>query len=157
MSWTNGDDYSEIEIRRNGSIIAILGGSATSYVDGAPPAGMNTYEVEPSCSSGEGGATESCVVHVDGSPIFIRGDANSDGFFNIADPVFILDNLFSGGPIPSCEEAADINDDGVRNIADAIYSLDNLFGNGSPPAAPFPECGVDTNPPGLSCTSSGCP
>ena len=84
---------------------------------------------------------------------FRRGDCNADGGFNIADQIFLLANLFSGGPAGPCADACDQNDDGSQNIADAIYGLAALFSGGPLPPAPGPTtCGPDaTDTDGLDC------
>ncbi len=75
---------------------------------------------------------------------FKRGDSNEDGRVNIADAVFILANLFVGGPAPRCLEAANANEDDRVNIADAVYILAYIFIDGPAPPAPGPDtCGVD--------------
>ena len=52
----------------------------------------------------------------------------------------------------------DVTDDGSIDIADPITLLLNLFLGGSPPAQPFPGCGADPTPDGLSCRSyQACP
>src|SRR4030095_13920324 len=51
---------------------------------------------------------------------FRRGDANSDAILDLSDAIFTLASLFSGGPAPACEDAADSNDDGTLDISDAI-------------------------------------
>jgi len=64
-----------------------------------------------------------------------RGDVNFDG--EDADPVdlsYLVDFLFSGGPVPLCEGEADVNGDG--NAADGVdlsYFVDFLFNGGSAP------------------------
>ena len=92
-------------------------------------------------------------------PEFRRGDSNGDGGFNIADAVFLLAGLFSGGPASACADASDANDDGGVNIADAIYKLATLFSGG--PALPTPgsvDCGPDpTDTDALDCASYNCP
>jgi hypothetical protein len=63
---------------------------------------------------------------------------------NIADGIYILQNLFSQGPAILCPDAADSNDDEGVNIADAIYILQNLFAQGPAIPAPGPySCGPD--------------
>ncbi len=80
-----------------------------------------------------------------GEPVFKRGDSNRDGGVNIADAVYILQNLFAQGPPIACDDAADSNDDEGVNIADAVYILQNLFAQGPPMPAPGPAvCGPDT-------------
>ncbi|MDE0957371.1 MAG: hypothetical protein OSB12_01910 [Planctomycetota bacterium] len=85
---------------------------------------------------------------------FQRGDCNADGGFNIADQIYILAALFSGGPAGVCADACDENDDGGINIADGIYGLAALFSGGPPPPAPSPgTCGVDPTDDALDCAS----
>ncbi len=88
-----------------------------------------------------------------GSGLFVRGDANGDGSFDISDPIYSLGALFIvGAPQASCEDAADSNDDGAFNVADPVSALAALFVAGTPrPALPFPACGVDPTGDGLSC------
>ena len=90
-------------------------------------------------------------------PDFVRGDINSDDSVNIADAVFLLNDLFGDGAAPTCDDAADANDDGSTNIADSIFLLNQLFGNGDPIPEPFPDCGIDPTGDGLDCASSPCP
>ncbi len=92
----------------------------------------------------------------DGGQEIRRGDANTDGAVNIADMIFMLNDLFGDGGAPSCLETADVNGDAAYNIADAIFGLNRLFGDGPPPidgAGPEgTDCGADPNP----ATSLGC-
>lgn len=77
---------------------------------------------------------------------FIRGDANGDGSVNIADALLILDFLHGIRPIAAPLDAADVDDNGVINSTDARYLYTYLFGGGPPPAAPFPNAGLDPTP-----------
>ena len=78
---------------------------------------------------------------------------------NIADGIFLLQNLFGGGPESICQDAADANDDGGIDVSDVIFVLSFQFGGGAAPPAPFGQCGVDpTYLDGLDCVSYGsCP
>ncbi len=82
---------------------------------------------------------------------FVRGMANNDTLVDIADPVFILDWLFGGGPEPFCLSAADANDSGVLDIADPVYLLTYLFAMTPAPPAPFAVPGLDPTPDALTC------
>ena len=90
---------------------------------------------------------------------FLRGDANTDGFVNIADTICILSYLFgdAGSPcketVPSCRDAADVNDDGGVNIADAIKVVRYFFAYEEPPPDPFDECGLDRTGDDADCVS----
>ncbi len=90
-----------------------------------------------------------------GGAVFKRGDSNGDGGVNIADAVFILQNLFANGPAIECMDAGDSNDDEGVNIADAVYILQNLFASGPPIPPPGPDtCGADpAGDPDLGCVS----
>ena len=90
------------------------------------------------------------------SPTFRRGDANGDGTYNIADPVFLLNYLALGGFAPNCLDAADTNDDGTVSIADVIYTLSFLFMGALPPPQPFPLCGDDVTSDVIDCAAYIC-
>lgn len=62
LNWTNDDTYTDIEIVRDGVVIATIGGADSSYTDAAPPAGSRLYAVRGICtmSSDE---TECTVLH----------------------------------------------------------------------------------------------
>jgi hypothetical protein len=78
-------------------------------------------------------------------PFFRRGDANTDGKTDLSDAVFILNYLLTGGPSPSCLDAADCNDSGgsALDLSDPVYLLGFLFLGGPELPAPFDECGPD--------------
>ncbi|MGA1488533.1 MAG: proprotein convertase P-domain-containing protein [Planctomycetota bacterium] len=84
---------------------------------------------------------------------FDRGDCNADAALNIADAVFVLSALFSGGASGPCLDACDGNDDGSINIADAVYLLSTLFTGGASPPAPHGACGADPSADALDCAS----
>lgn len=92
-------------------------------------------------------------------PTFIRGECNGDGNSDIADGIFTLSLLFSGGPTGPCAAACDANGDGSIDVGDAIFTFSYLLLGGSPPPAPFPDCGPDpAAPAALECEESpNCP
>jgi hypothetical protein len=104
----------------------------------------------------EGGVTVElgcCVLPFTAPPPeFLRGDANSDGAFDISDVVSGLGYLFQGQSVP-CLVALDSNDDETVDISDSIYSLEALFGGGPAPWPPYQQCGVDQTPGSLGCES----
>ncbi|MGB1772141.1 MAG: hypothetical protein ACPHP7_07895, partial [Planctomycetota bacterium] len=92
------------------------------------------------------------VVTVD----FIRGDANNDARVNIADGVWIINELFLGGPANPCPISSDSNGDGSTDAGDAIYIFNYRFLDGPMPSAPYPSCGqVDGQTP-EDCADSAC-
>ncbi len=88
---------------------------------------------------------------------FIRGDANQDGLFDLADPIAALAHLF-GGALTSCADALDTNDDGAVDISDPVSALLVLFAFQPSPPAPFPACGLDPTMDPAGCTDfASCP
>jgi hypothetical protein len=67
------------------------------------------------------------------------GDANGDGTIDIADAVFLVPYIFSGGPAPGdCiypQGLGDANGDGEIDISDAVYLISYIFSGG-----PAPHC-----------------
>ena len=82
---------------------------------------------------------------------FVRADSNTDGDVDISDAIFTLSELFGGGRLGACENAADANDDGKVDISDAIFTLSHLFGDGRAPSAPHLDCGEDPTEDDLGC------
>lgn len=119
---------------------------------GSPPVALRTLLLGP-------GPKLPSIQNGSLSPaMFSRGDANADGNYDLADPIFQLSALFSDGAQPPCADAADTNDDGVFDLGDPIASLFGVFGELPPPApGPF-GCGSDPTPDSLGCASFGaCP
>jgi len=89
---------------------------------------------------------------------FLRGDSNTTGEVDIADPISTLTYLFNGGPASSCPDAADSNDDGDLDIGDPITTLRYLFFGERTPPAPGPRvCGPDPTPDRLAaCVHPSC-
>ncbi|MFH2056143.1 MAG: dockerin type I domain-containing protein [bacterium] len=66
------------------------------------------------------------------------GDANGDGFVNIADGVHIIQYIFSQGPPPRPLLAGDLNCDATANITDVVYLIQYIFSSGPEPCAECP-------------------
>jgi hypothetical protein len=97
---------------------------------------------------------------VGGEKKFKRGDANDDGKVNIADPIWIINELVRQGPRTKCESSADANDDGKEDLSDAMYIIDWRFLGGTAPKPPFTACGGDPTEDNLECptgSASSCP
>ncbi|MBN1421809.1 MAG: VCBS repeat-containing protein [Planctomycetes bacterium] len=70
-----------------------------------------------------------------------RGDANADGWLDLADPIVALSYILSGASIP-CPGATEVNGDGRLDIADPVYLLNYLFADGPSPLGASPvACG----------------
>ncbi len=89
---------------------------------------------------------------------FSRGNANDDGKINIADPIYIINQLFRSGPEALCPDASDANDDGMVDAADAVYLINYQFTGGPAPSAPT-TCGIDPTPDAipLGASLTSCP
>lgn len=71
----------------------------------------------------------------------MRGDVNYDAadLIDISDLVYLIDFMFTSGPVPVCHEEADVNGDGaeVLDISDLVYLIDYMFTGGAlPPSCP---------------------
>ncbi len=83
--------------------------------------------------------------------MFKRGDCNSDGQFDTADAVTLLERIFAAAPAGACDDACDANDDGSLNLADAIAMLAALFEGTTQPPTPYFTCGTDPTDDALGC------
>jgi hypothetical protein len=124
--------------------------------------GVNNYEIiATACGvpcTGAGVLTCSITVGA-GAESFRRGDADTNGAFNITDAIFVLNALFQGGTQPACPDAADSDDNAAVNITDAVFILNALFQGGSQPPAPgTAACGADptTDDALAACTYTTC-
>ncbi|MCA8960540.1 MAG: hypothetical protein KDC38_08505, partial [Planctomycetes bacterium] len=82
---------------------------------------------------------------------FDRGDCNSDGARDLADPIALLGHLYEGLSVPDCADACDADDDGALTLDDALSMLETFFLDGAPLPEPYPESGIDPTPDGLRC------
>jgi len=99
--------------------------------------------------SGVGYFAASTVEPLD--DIFVRGDVDVSGTFDLTDVIVTVIYLILGVELHDCLDAVDANDDGEVSISDPIYTLNSLFRGGSPPPPPFPEAGEDPTPDELGC------
>ncbi|MGB1070068.1 MAG: cohesin domain-containing protein [Planctomycetota bacterium] len=115
--------------------------------DGIP----NNCDVDQTAGTDSNGNGEDDICEV----AFRRGDSNSNGAINVADPYWILLYLFSTdvSELP-CYDAADIDDNGSIEMIDAVSLFQMLYGTGGVPADPFATCGVDpTTADALDCVT----
>ena len=78
LSWTNNDNYAEIEVSRDGNVVATLPGDATSFEEQDVPVGSYFYDIV-----GIDGADNSnpafCALNVVGLPIPANLDCSETG------------------------------------------------------------------------------
>ena len=63
LGWSNGESYDQIQVVRDGSLLANLPGTATNYLDASTPIGVRTYMVTGYCGGSQ--ATAICDVLVE--------------------------------------------------------------------------------------------
>ena len=62
------------------------------------------------------------------------GDATFDGLLDVADPVYLLNFIYKGGPLPQHPITSDLNEpDRLIDIEDVLYLLNYLFKRGPVP------------------------
>ena len=154
LDWENTATYSTIHIERNGVLISSIPGSATSTIDVVPAQGTYTYRIWAEHADGVTTST-TCSGFV---KTFLRGDANSDTNCDIADGIWVLNWLFVNGAEPTCFDSADFDDNGIVTIGDAMLMIFYyLHADGTPlipPAAPYPDAGLDPTDDVLDCIDS---
>jgi C1A family cysteine protease len=64
---------------------------------------------------------------------YVPGDVNGDLAVNIADAVYVIAYIFSGGLPPRSGAAGDPNCDGITDIADAVFLIKYIFAGGQTP------------------------
>lgn len=144
FTWDLGAAYDEIEVERNGVLIELLAGDATSFVDSSVPPGRHTYLFRARVASVGSPATPRLIIQRQ----FQRGDLDSNGIIDLSDAVSWLTLDLSA---LGCQDVADINDDGETNLSDVVFLLEYLFTSGSPPSSPFSTLGEDTTGDLLPC------
>jgi hypothetical protein len=77
--------------------------------------------------SGGGGC---CLGAIRGNVDYDLGDA-----IDISDLVYLVDYMFTNGPVPPCLDEADMNGDLAIDISDLVWLVDYMFTNGPPPVA----------------------
>lgn len=73
--------------------------------------------------------TSCCVPPIRGN---ITGGAD---MLNVLDINYLVNYMFSGGPVPPCVDEADVNGVGVINVLDLNYIINYFFAGGPLPAA----------------------
>ncbi len=63
------------------------------------------------------------------------GDADGSGLITISDAVFLINFIFSGGPMPNPLSSGDADCSGNVNISDAVYLINYIFSGGPAPCA----------------------
>ncbi len=69
---------------------------------------------------------------------YVCGDADGNGAVSIADAVYLINYIFSGGPAPNPLIAGDADCSGALSIADAVYLINYIFAGGAAPCAGCP-------------------
>lgn len=69
---------------------------------------------------------------------YVCGDADGNGAISIADAVYLINYIFSGGTPPNPLIAGDADCSGGVSIADAVYLINYIFSGGTAPCAACP-------------------
>ncbi len=77
-------------------------------------------------------------VHVYEVPAISCGDFDASGGVDIADVVYQVTYIFSGGPAPADAREGDVNCDLSVNIADIVYLINYIFRGGPAPCEACP-------------------
>jgi len=109
-------------------------GSGNAYVTGET--GSSDFPTQNAYHSTYGGGSgDAFVTKLSWVPDYLCGDADGEGTINIADAVFLVAYIFSGGAAPNPLVAGDADCSGDINISDAVYLIAYIFSGGSAPCA----------------------
>lgn len=161
---TQGLSYDWLLIRGPDSAMIASPGDAVTEVEIVEP-GNYRFRLTVDDGQVENGTANTFVdvnVTAPEGPLFVRGDSDGVDGINLTDGVYIFQYLFTGGPTPSCLDAADADDTGKIDITDGIFVLNWLFLDGPVPPEPSPsvpsypadDCGQDTTDDPLGCEAS---
>ncbi len=156
LTWQRSASSTEVQVLRDGAVVATLGPEVETFGEGGLAPGPHTYLVQGTCRGRPAGGA-SCEVTVSTDVPFLRGDCDVSGDRDITDGISVLGYLFLGLPrVVKCEKACDCNDDGVLDVSDAVFLLAFLFTDPTKiPPSPFERCGLDLKPDDLPCESFG--
>jgi len=73
------------------------------------------------------------LVVLNGSDLFVCGDANHDTFVDIDDAVYLIEFIFTGGSEPIPIESAEVDCSGAIDIDDVVHLITYIFGGGLVP------------------------
>jgi CSLREA domain-containing protein len=127
------DDPKLDDLRSNGGLtrtLALLPGSPA--IDMGNPSGCTDQNGGPLSTDQRGvKRTVGAACDMGAFEVEPKGDANGDGFVNVADVFYFINYLFAGGPPP--RGRANVNNDSVISVADVFYLINYLFAGGPPP------------------------
>ena len=63
----------------------------------------------------------------------LRGDLDNSGEIDISDLLFLIDYMFTQGPVPICYLSADLTNDSAVDISDLLHMIDYMFNQGPAP------------------------
>ncbi len=110
--------------------------STAGMISGTPTSAL-TINLTARVVDAAGSADEQPLTLVI-KPPYICGDADGSQGTSIADAVYMINYIFSGGPAPVPLAAADCDCSGAVSIADAVYMIEFIFNGGPAPCANCP-------------------
>ncbi len=77
-----------------------------------------------------------CSMKITDPPqIYVCGDADAGGTVNVADAVYLISYIFSGGSAPNPMLRGDVDCNSAVNISDVVYLIAYIFSGGPAPCA----------------------
>jgi hypothetical protein len=160
-SGRTGQLLESFEIPEDDRFLGSLSGLGDLDGDGRDEFLIGAWEYPPITGGhrpGEGSGAVFVMRFQPELPVFLRGDANSDGLIDITDAIYLGNSLFFGGPPGDCALALDTNGSGSIDPVDMLVILQYLFLGSIAPSGPSLECGRfgGLRQSSLDCRSSPC-
>lgn len=115
--------------------IIIQGGDIYKILPQSGLVDCNLNLIDDSCEVAAGVATDADSNGVLDECEPLCGDADGSGGVSIADAVYLINYIFSGGPAPDPLLSGDADCNGGLSIADAVYLINYIFAAGAAPCA----------------------
>ncbi|MEM7261618.1 MAG: proprotein convertase P-domain-containing protein, partial [Planctomycetota bacterium] len=126
ISWTNNASYDTVELRRNGALVSPQPAPGdTSYVDPAPVAGCNTYELTTGCAGMTAALECSLASFVPGNAYLMIPESTDDtvGLYDPDCGAYVGDLIVDDGVAPftlSTPISAVLGPDGNIYVSDQL-------------------------------------
>ena len=132
LSWSNGDSYTSVEVTRNGTLLATLSGSATSYTDNNTPVGSTSYSIRGFQGSDPSAAASCNIFSIGGATDLVWAPSAASG--TVAGGQGLADALTAAGRQPlvvsSLGDVADLDVFEAVWVNLGIYPSNHVLSSG---------------------------
>ncbi|MEC9477227.1 MAG: hypothetical protein VX764_09335 [Planctomycetota bacterium] len=155
LAWTNNDAYEDLTLLKDGDVMAVLAGDATSYTDPAAEPGSHTYTLSGSIE-GNSSSTTDCSEDVPAAisdPGATSLDSNVSLSWSHSGPGDEVDLTRNGGALATLPSSTTSYEDEALAPGDYTYCWTMRIGDGTSPTV-CTTIHVLADPSDLSCVAN---